>query len=163
MRLHAVVDIAAKACGNTRMEIPIGERVEAVARAMANAVAEVTGSCEGLSDAQVTIEGTSRAEARAQAVGMASAGILATSEVCELCTAELDILVTSVETVAAEAVAEARLDVRPSTALVSGESYRLIMNCCSTRTESGRRQMLPSRLPVILPAETRHALNAHDY
>ena len=161
MRLHAVVDIAATACGNTTMDTPVAELVEAVARAMANAVGEVTGSCEGLSDAQVTIEDTSRAEARAQAVGIASAGILATSEVCDLCTVELDTLVSSVETVAAEA--EARLDVRPSTALVTGESYRLLMNCCSTRTESGPRQMLPSRLPVTLPAETRHALNAHDY
>jgi len=105
-----VVDLAAATCGDPEDVVPIEESSSAIATAMANAIAEVTGECTGLAG-QITIQGTSRAEIRAEAVGMASAGVLASSTVCGMCTAELDSLVMTVETVAAEAVAQANLDV----------------------------------------------------
>ena len=106
-----MVDLAAATCGDPEDVVPIEESRSAIATAMANAIAEVTGECTGLGTGQITIQGTSRAEVRAEAVGMASAGVLASSTVCGMCTAELDSLVMTVETVAAEAVAQANLDV----------------------------------------------------
>ena len=109
-----MVNLAAATCGDAGLEdvVPIDESSTAVATAMANAVAEVTGECTGLGTGQISIQGSSRAEIRAEAVGMASARILANSTVCGTCAVELDSLVTTVETVAAEAVAQANLDVR---------------------------------------------------
>ena len=110
---HAVVELAEFACNDVEGgTVPINERVTGIASAMAEAVAEVVGQCTGEGDATATVSGISRAEARAEAVGTASARILATSQVCEFCSSGLDAFSTAVETVAATAVAEATVMVR---------------------------------------------------
>ena len=105
-----MVELAEFACNDVGGgTVPINERVTSVASAMAEAVAEVVGQCSGEGNAQATVSGLSRAETRAEAVGTASAQIVATSQVCEFCSSGLEAFSTAVETVAASAVAEARI------------------------------------------------------
>ena len=142
-----MVDLAAATCGDEEDVVPIDESRTKVATAMANAVAEVTGECTGLGTGRVSIQGTSRAEIRAEAVGRASAGILANSSVCGTCTAELDSLVTTVETVAAEAVAQANLqfDVRGLTSSRCRNTSNKPVTCCMSACT-----VYPGIAPLVL-------------
>ena len=106
-----MVNLAEFVCGEGAETVPIEERITDVASAMAEAVAEVVGTCTGQGNAVATVSGFSRAETRAEAVGRASAQILTTAEVCGQCNAALESLVETVETVSATAVAEASISV----------------------------------------------------
>ena len=110
-----MVELAEVACNEVASgTVPIDTRASTVASAMAEAVAEVVAVCTGQGNTQVSVSGRATAEATAEAVGTASANIVATSEVCGLCTSGLNAFTTAVETVAVTAVAEASIMVRPS-------------------------------------------------
>ena len=110
---HAVVELASVACGDAgAATVPINTRATSVASAMAVAVAEVMAECTGQGNAMISFSGMARAEATAEAVGTASARILASSEVCEFCSSGLDAFTSAVQTVAATAVAEANVMAR---------------------------------------------------
>ena len=130
-RVYVVVDLAEFVCGEGPQTVPIEERITDVASAMAEAVAEVVGTCTGQGNAVASISGFSRAETRAEAVGRASARVLTTSEVCGRCTAALESLVETVETVSATAVAEASISVRHLHQLHICTSADTAANCAS--------------------------------
>ena len=107
---HAVVELAEFACNDVGEGIvPINDRATAVAAAMAQAVAEVEAECIGRGDSTVTFTGTTTAEATAEAVGRASARVVVTSGVCDLCNSSLTAFAEAVETVTVTAVAEASI------------------------------------------------------
>lgn len=110
----AVVDLAAFACGDSSQVIPFDVSKKAVASAMAKAVASVLSTCEGQGNAEATVSGLARAEAKAKAVGESTVRVLASSEVCKLCQSSLESFVSVAKTVTANAVAEARVQVRSS-------------------------------------------------
>jgi len=95
-----------------------------VAIAQAEAIAEVVGTCSGDGTATLRLEARREATARAEAVGRASAEVLASSDVCGLCETGLESMISAVENLAVEAVAELNLDVRP-------RRPRLHVNCSS--------------------------------
>ena len=108
-------DIAKSICAEATGEptvVTIEQSIAAVASAQAEAVAEVVGQCSGDGTATLQLRARRRANARAKAVGTASAQILASAEICDLCDIALESLATAVETLTAEAIAEVDLDVR---------------------------------------------------
>ena len=108
-----MVQLAGVACNDVGAgTVQINTNVSGVASVMAEAVAEVVAECTGQGNSVVTTAGFANAAATAEAVGNASARIVVTSEVCELCTAGLVSFVSAVETVAVTAVAEASSMVR---------------------------------------------------
>ena len=84
-----------------------------VARAFAEAVAEITADCSTQGNARVSATGTASAEARATAYGEAISRVFADAEVCGLCTAAVDAVSRTSRQLVAEATAEAWIDVSP--------------------------------------------------
>ena len=110
-----MVDITETVCREATGEpqvIQINEKVEAVATAIAVAIARVSVVCNGTGNADLVVSGTTNAMARAEAIGEATARIQASRGVCGLCEAEVDSFATSMETVTATAVARLVLEVR---------------------------------------------------
>lgn len=120
---HAVIDIAESICNEATGQpivVPIDERISAVAFAQAEAVASVIGTCAGDGSATLQVTARRRAEAQASAVGVASANIVASSGVCDLCEVGLQSFAVAVESLTANAIAEVNLDVRLLRAACTG-------------------------------------------
>ena len=89
----------------------IDTQVATVARAFAEAIAEVTGDCATRYNARASSSGTASARARAAAYGEAISRVYADVEVCGKCTAAADAVVRTGRQLVEEAVAEAWVEV----------------------------------------------------
>lgn len=109
-----MLDIAAYSCGEIPRNVSIDASIAEVASAMAEVVASVVGTCTGSGSASTaSVSGLARASVQAEAVGTATAAIIATADVCGLCNTTLETITSVMETVSVRAFAEAEIQVLP--------------------------------------------------
>ena len=117
--MSAGLDIGNYVCGS-QAEVPtirdIDTQVRDVAFAIAEAFAEVSINCRASGNAEVRGTAYALAEQRAVALGNAVTEIFATADVCDSCSATVSALSNTTMVLIAEAVAEAWIDVRFSSA-----------------------------------------------
>ena len=112
----AGLDIGSHVCGDEAEEptiTNIDTQIAMVARAFAEAIAEVSATCTTRGSARVRGRAMAQAEARAAAYGEAISRIYADSEVCGKCTAAVDAIARTSRELVAEATAQAWVEVRP--------------------------------------------------
>ena len=108
------VNIGGFACGNPEDGTDvtaIDMQIAMVARAAAEAVADIRAVCTVQGTGSISTDGSAIATARAEAYGLAVTNVFAENNACPNCTAVVDALVRTSQLVIAEATARAWVQV----------------------------------------------------